>query len=319
MRHRLPISKSSRFSHGRASCVSQKSTDSSASPALINQAVSQIRTDYVLLLNNDTMVINPRWLIQMMGLARMPGVGSVGARLYFEDGTIQHAGIVHGYHEGLVGHAFRNAPPHDWGYMGFIRTAREYSAVTAACALMRRATYESVGGMDEHNFAVAYNDVDLSYRMVQAGLTCVYCADAELFHFEARHGPRRTIRRKFQRCGRIYGRCRTAGTIRTYRLRTRRSSPDQSGSLCANIARFGGLAGHAQPQFRRRAQPRFSTLPSGWCEGGCACHGAVAKRWPSLAKPTKRWGSPCASSRHPIWAAPKRTFSSAVAAHGNIS
>jgi glycosyltransferase involved in cell wall biosynthesis len=93
---------------------------------------------------------------------------------------------VHGYHEGLVGHAFRNNPPYDWGYMGFVRTAREYSGVTAACMLTPRALFEELGGFDEVNFAVAYNDVDYSYRVVNAGRTCVYCSTAELFHFEGK-------------------------------------------------------------------------------------------------------------------------------------
>lgn len=154
---------------------------------LNNQAVlNHCDSDFVLLLNNDTKVISPKWLSQMVGYARMPDVGAVGARLYFEDGTIQHAGIVHGYHGGLVGHAFRNAQPHDWGYMGFIRASREYSGVTAACMLTPRAVFEALGGLDEVNFAVAYNDVDYCYRLVQSGRSCIYCSTAELFHFEGR-------------------------------------------------------------------------------------------------------------------------------------
>ena len=154
--------------------------------ALMNEAVTHAHTPFVLFLNNDTRVISPSWLSQMAGYAQMPNIGAVGARLYFGDGTIQHAGIVHGYNEGLVGHAFRGAPPHDWGYMGFIRTAREYSAVTAACMLTPLAQFRALGGFDEKNFAVAYNDVDYSYRLVEAGLNCVYCPEAELFHFEGK-------------------------------------------------------------------------------------------------------------------------------------
>jgi GT2 family glycosyltransferase/glycosyltransferase involved in cell wall biosynthesis/SAM-dependent methyltransferase len=177
---------------------------------LMNQAVSHASAEYVLLLNNDTEVVNPRWLSQMVGYGRMEGVGAVGARLYFEDRTIQHAGIVHGYHEGLVGHAFRNAPPHDWGYMGFIRTAREYSAVTAACLLTPRALFNSLNGFDEKNFAVAYNDVDYGYRVVQAGLRCVYCADAELFHYEGKSRPKKDDPREVAALRRIYGDWRDA-------------------------------------------------------------------------------------------------------------
>ena len=153
---------------------------------LINDAVSFCSSDFVLFLNNDTQIISPIWLSQMMGYAQMPGVGAVGARLYFEDGTLQHAGIVHGYHDGLVGHAFRGLAAHNWGYLGFVRSAREYSAVTAACLLTPRKLFIEIGGFDEKNFAVAYNDVDYCYRLVVSGRTCVYCADAELRHYEGK-------------------------------------------------------------------------------------------------------------------------------------
>jgi GT2 family glycosyltransferase/glycosyltransferase involved in cell wall biosynthesis len=153
---------------------------------LNNQGVRHCSSDFVLFLNNDTEVIAPKWLSQMVGYARLDGVGAVGARLYFEDGTLQHAGIVHGYHEGLAGHAFRGLAPHDWGYLGFVRSAREYSGVTAACLLTPRALFEELGGFDEQNFAVAYNDVDYCYRVVKSGRTCIYCASAELWHYEGK-------------------------------------------------------------------------------------------------------------------------------------
>lgn len=153
---------------------------------LNNDGVGHTSSDYVLFLNNDTEVINDNWLSQMIGYAQMSGVGAVGARLYFEDGTLQHGGIVHGYHEGLAGHAFRGLPPHDWGYLGFVRSTREYSAVTAACLLTPRALFEELGGFDDEHFSVAYNDVDYCYRIVKAGKTCVYCASAELWHYEGK-------------------------------------------------------------------------------------------------------------------------------------
>jgi GT2 family glycosyltransferase len=152
--------------------------------ALNNRAVAETGSDYLLFLHDDTAVRSPRWLSQMVGHAGMAGVGAVGARLYFEDQTIQHAGVVHGCHDGLPGHAFRNKPPNDWGYMGFIRTSREYSAVTGACMLTPRDLFVDLGGLDERDFALSYHDVDYCYRLVQAGLRCVYCAEAELFHFE---------------------------------------------------------------------------------------------------------------------------------------
>ena len=154
--------------------------------ALMNAAVKQATADLVLLLNDDTRVINPAWMSQMVGYQSMDGVGSVGARLYFEDGCLQHAGIVHGFNDGLVGHAFRGNPAHHWGYMGFIRTAREYSAVTAACVLTPRSLFNAVGGFDAENFAVAYNDVDYGFRLVERGLRNIYCPEAELTHLEGK-------------------------------------------------------------------------------------------------------------------------------------
>jgi GT2 family glycosyltransferase len=173
--------------------------------ALLNEGVREAGGDYVLLLNNDTEVLSPDWLGQMVGYARMDGVGSVGARLLFEDGTVQHAGIVKGYEEGLAGHAFRHAASHDWGYMGFMKASREYSAVTAACILTPRALFLEMGGFDEANFAVAYNDVDYGLRLVRAGLRNIYCAGAELYHFEGKTRGGRDNPREVLALRRLYG------------------------------------------------------------------------------------------------------------------
>lgn len=154
--------------------------------ALMNKAARRATGEYILFLNNDTEVIEPRWLSQMMGYAQMPKTGSVGARLYFGDRTLQHAGIVHGFHGGLAGHAFRGHPPHDWGYLGYVRVAREYSAVTAACAVTPRWLFESLGGFDTSHFAVAYNDADYGYRLARLGYSNIYCPEAELFHYEGK-------------------------------------------------------------------------------------------------------------------------------------
>ncbi|QCQ97577.1 glycosyltransferase [Brevundimonas sp. SGAir0440] len=173
--------------------------------ALMNEAVQHIDTEFVLFLNNDTRVIAPRWLSQMVGYGRMQDVGAVGARLYFADGTLQHGGIVHGYHEGLAGHAFRGAAPHDWGYLSFVKAAREYSAVTAACMLTPRALFNKHGGFDEDLFAVAYNDVDYGYRLTQNGWRCIYCPEAELFHFEGKSRAKRDNPREVVNLRRRYG------------------------------------------------------------------------------------------------------------------
>lgn len=153
---------------------------------LMNRAVESVDSEYVLLLNNDTLIRRGSWLSQMVGYAQMPNVGAVGAKLYFPDETIQHAGIIHGLYGDLAGPAFRNAPAHDHGYLAYTMVAREYSAVTAACLLSKRQIFLSLGGMDDENFPVAYNDVDFCYRLVQAGYTCVYCPEAELTHYEGK-------------------------------------------------------------------------------------------------------------------------------------
>lgn len=151
-----------------------------------NEAVRRVNTEFVLFLNNDTRVRSADWLSQLMGYARMDKVGAVGARLLFDDGTIQHAGIVHGYHDGMAGHAFRNTPSQDHGYLAYSMVAREYSAVTAACLLTPRNLYIEMGGFDQERFAVAYNDVDYCYRLVDSGFGCIYCATAELIHSEGK-------------------------------------------------------------------------------------------------------------------------------------
>jgi O-antigen biosynthesis protein len=151
---------------------------------LNNEAVRAVTSEFVLFLNNDTEVIVGRWLSQMMGYARLPGVGAVGAKLRYRDGTVQHAGIVHGYHDGLAGHAFKNMPVDDWGYLGYMRVARECSGVTASCTVTPRALFLELGGLDETEFAVAYNDVDYCNRLGDRGYCSIVCPDAELIHHE---------------------------------------------------------------------------------------------------------------------------------------
>jgi glycosyltransferase involved in cell wall biosynthesis len=151
---------------------------------IVNRGVEKVETPYLLLLNDDTEVIKPRWLSQMVGLMGMEGVGTVGAKLLFPDGAIQHAGIIHGAGEGYAGPAFRGMNRNEGGYLNYLRSPRNYSAVTAACLLTTKKVYQEIGGFNEFEFAVAYNDVDFGYRVLESGRRCVYCPDAELFHHE---------------------------------------------------------------------------------------------------------------------------------------
>lgn len=149
-----------------------------------NQAAAAVESEFILFLNNDTEVIEPRWLSQMVGFGQLNGVGAVGARLHYSDGRFQHAGIVHGYFNGLAGPAFKLNPEWHNGYLSYAAVARNYSAVTAACMLTPRKLFLAQGGFDEQAFAVAYNDVDYCYRLAENGYRSVYCPQAKLFHHE---------------------------------------------------------------------------------------------------------------------------------------
>jgi O-antigen biosynthesis protein len=152
--------------------------------AINNTAAAMVDEDLLLFLNDDTEVINPRWLSQMVGWSRLEGVGAVGARLLFPDGRIQHAGIVHEFYERTCGHAFRLLPRSESGTFHLARVSRNCLAVTAACMLTPRRLFLQSGGFDEERFAVAYNDGDYGYRLSDAGYRSVYCAEAELYHHE---------------------------------------------------------------------------------------------------------------------------------------
>lgn len=159
--------------------------------ALNNRAVEEADAEYILFLNNDTEVLTPTWLSQMVGYLGMPGVGAVGARLLFPDGRVQHAGVIHGYYGGLAGSAFKLAQASDDGYLAYARVARNYSAVTAACMLTPRDLFLRLGGFDEQSFSLAYNDVDYCYRLNDSGYRVVYCPAAELIHHEGFSRERR--------------------------------------------------------------------------------------------------------------------------------
>lgn len=158
---------------------------------LINRAAAHTDADYLLLLNDDTTVIERRWLSQMMGYARISGVGAVGAKLLYPDGSIQHAGVVHGVWHGMAAHAFAGSAHSEGGYLAYKAVARNTAAVTAACMLTPRAAFDAVGGFDEARFPVAYSDVDYCWRLADRGLRSVYCPDALLTHHESATRARR--------------------------------------------------------------------------------------------------------------------------------
>jgi len=150
---------------------------------MMNRAAAESRGEYLLQLNNDTAILHPDWLEEMLGHAQRPGVGAVGARLLFPDGRIQHAGVVLGLGDGgPADHVYVRAPHDAPGYFGRAQLAQELSAVTAACMIVRKSLYEAVGGMDEDALKVLYNDVDLCLKIREAGERILWTPFATLLH-----------------------------------------------------------------------------------------------------------------------------------------
>ena len=140
---------------------------------------------YLLLLNNDTQVISMNWLEAMLMYAQRPDVGAVGAKLYYGDRTIQHAGVVVGLGaHGTAGHTHYKINYDNLGYMGKLCYAQNVSAVTGACLMVKKSIYDAVGGLDEE-FKVALNDVDFCLRIMEKGYLNVFTPFAELYHFES--------------------------------------------------------------------------------------------------------------------------------------
>lgn len=151
---------------------------------LNNEAARTTAAPYLLLLNNDTEVISPDWLEAMLGQARRPVVGAVGALLLYPDGTVQHGGIVLGI-LGLAGHAHRFLPGNTAGYHGALELDTNYLAVTGACLMVEKRKYLEAGGLDE-TLAVSYNDVDLCLKLHRAGYRNVFVPRARLYHYESK-------------------------------------------------------------------------------------------------------------------------------------
>lgn len=157
--------------------------------AINNFAVSQVDTDYILLLNNDTEVISEGWLEAMFEHAQRKEVGAVGVKLLYPNNTIQHAGVILGItgtprQKGVAGHSHRNLSTAAYGYFLRPHLIENLSAVTAACVMLRKEVYEEVNGFDE-NLTVAFNDVDFCLKIREKGYLIVYTPYAELYHHES--------------------------------------------------------------------------------------------------------------------------------------
>jgi len=182
--------------------------------ALNNMAVEAANGEIVGLINNDTEVITPEWLTEMVSQAIRPGVGAVGAKLRYGDDSLQHGGVILGL-GGVAGHSHKHLPeriPHGKrsignnmsnsspGYFGRAALVSNYSAVTAACLVIRKSIYQKVGGLDERHLGIAFNDVDFCCRILEAGHINVWTPYAELYHHESKtrgYEDTKTKRRRF--------------------------------------------------------------------------------------------------------------------------
>jgi len=149
-----------------------------------NFAASQAAGDYLLLLNNDVEILNSEWLAEMLSYASMPQTGAVGAKLYYPNGLIQHAGVILGI-GGVAGHIYLNKPHQYAGQMNRAKLAQNISAVTGACLLVSKKKYFEAGGLNEDDLAIAFNDIDFCLKLMEHGYKNVWTPFAELTHYES--------------------------------------------------------------------------------------------------------------------------------------
>ena len=152
--------------------------------AINNFAVSQAEGEVVGLVNNDIEVINDDWLSEMVSHALRPEIGCVGAKLYYPNDTIQHAGVILGI-GGVAGHSHKYFHKSEPGYFTRLHLVQNMSAVTAACLLVRKSVFEEVGGLNEQDLTVAFNDVDFCLKVHTAGYRNLFTPWAELYHHES--------------------------------------------------------------------------------------------------------------------------------------
>ena len=152
--------------------------------AINNFGVRHAKGEYLLFLNNDTEVISPFWIREMLGCCQREDTAAVGAKLFYPDGLVQHCGVVVGI-ANYAGHVQNFKTRRDNGYFGRLRAVQDISAVTAACMLVKRSVFEEIGGFDE-SFEVAFNDVDLCLRIRETGKLIVQDPNVELYHYESK-------------------------------------------------------------------------------------------------------------------------------------
>lgn len=162
-----------------------------------NLAVEQANGEVIVLLNNDTEIITPEWLTYLVGYAKQPHVGAVGAKLLYPDYTVQHAGVIMGL-GGVASHAYIGASRNDLGLFGRLRVPYNYAGVTAACLAIKKNLFNDVGQL-ECDLRVAYNDVDLNLKVLEKGYYNVLLPQVELIHYESKSRGLDTSSEKYKR------------------------------------------------------------------------------------------------------------------------
>jgi GT2 family glycosyltransferase len=152
--------------------------------AINNFAAKQAKGEIIGLINNDVEVINPEWLTEMVSHAQREDIGCVGAMLYFDNDTIQHAGVIMGI-GGVAGHSHKQFKRDSHGYFSRLNIVQNLSAVTAACLLVKKTVFEQVNGLNEKDLTVAFNDVDFCLKVQAAGYRNLWTPYAELYHYES--------------------------------------------------------------------------------------------------------------------------------------
>ncbi|MFJ2428954.1 glycosyltransferase [Pseudomonas sp. NPDC087804] len=152
--------------------------------ALNNKAVKLANGEYIGLINNDIEVISPEWLNEMVSLAVQPNAGAIGARLWYPDDRLQHGGVIMGP-LGLAGHAHKMLTRGHHGYFGRASLIQGLSAVTAACLIVKKSIFEEVEGLNETQLKIAFNDIDLCLKIMEAGYQNIWTPNADLYHHES--------------------------------------------------------------------------------------------------------------------------------------
>lgn len=217
-----------------------------------NRAVELANGELIGLVNNDIEIIEPDWLKEMVSQAIRPGVGAVGAKLLWPNGMVQHGGVVVGIN-GLAAHTGNNLHQDDPGYLGMNQLARQQSAVTAACLLLRKSLYQALGGLDERAFPVAFNDVDLCLKIQQSGLNLIWTPFAQLIHAESASRGKDQTREKLARAQR-----EQQGFIERWSLAGQHDPHYHPAlSLDYQSGPFGGLALPPRTNLARESAPRL--------------------------------------------------------------